>query len=81
MYVGGSALLTEAHTPAERGKTQAANDFIVFAVMAISSASSGMLLHQSGWHAVNFGSIPFLAIAAVATLWLMWHRRVARSPA
>jgi MFS family permease len=79
MYVGGSALLTEAHTPSERAKTQAANDFIIFAVMAVSSASSGMLLHHSGWHAVNFGSIPFLAIAAVATLWLMWHRRVARS--
>jgi MFS family permease len=78
MYVGGSALLTEAHTPAERAKTQAANDFLVFLTMAVSSASSGLLLHKSGWHAVNYGSIPFLAIAASATLWLMWHRRVAR---
>jgi MFS family permease len=81
MYVGGSALLTEAHTPAERAKTQAANDFLVFLVMAVSSASSGLLLHKSGWHAVNYGSIPFLVIAATATLWLMWHRRVARAPA
>ena len=81
MYVGGSALLTEAHTPAERAKTQAANDFLVFLTMAISSMSSGMLLNKSGWHAVNYGSIPFLVLAAVATLWLMWHRRIARSPA
>ncbi|MES2564971.1 MAG: MFS transporter [Pseudomonadota bacterium] len=80
MYVGGSALLTEAHTPAERAKTQAANDFLVFLTMAISSASSGLLLHKAGWHAVNYGSVPFLVIAAIATLWLMWHRRVARAP-
>jgi MFS family permease len=75
MYVGGSALLTECHTPAERAKTQAANDFMVFTTMAISSMSSGMLLNKSGWHAVNYGSIPFLVLATAATLWLMWRRR------
>lgn len=80
MYVGGSALLTECHAPAERAKTQAANDFMVFVTMAISSASSGMLLHQSGWHAVNYGSIPFLLLAAGATLWLAWQRRRRRIP-
>jgi MFS family permease len=77
MYVGGSALLTECHTPAERAKTQAANDFMVFATMAVSSLSSGLLLHQSGWHAVNYGSIPFLLLATAATLWLVWQRRAA----
>jgi MFS family permease len=77
MYVGGSALLTECHTPAERAKTQAANDFLVFLTMAISSASSGMLMSKSGWHAVNYGSIPFLVLAAGATAWLMWQRRLA----
>lgn len=81
MYVGGSALLTEAHTPAERAKTQAANDFMVFVTMAISSASSGVLLSQSGWHAVNAGSVPFLVLAAGATLWLMRRRRQAALPA
>ena len=75
MYVGGSALLTECYTPAERAKTQAANDFMIFATMAISSMSSGLLLNKSGWHAVNYGSIPFLLLATAATLWLMWKRR------
>jgi MFS family permease len=77
MYVGGSALLTECHSPAERAKTQAANDFMVFCTMAISSLSSGVLLQKSGWHAVNYGSIPFLVIAAVAAMWLIWQRRAA----
>ncbi len=74
MYVGGSALLTECHTPAERAKTQAANDLAVFITMAISSMSSGMLLTMSGWHAVNYGTIPFLLLACGFTLWLMWLR-------
>lgn len=81
MYVGGSALLTECHTPAERAKTQAANDFMIFVTMAISSMASGVLLNVSGWPAVNYGSIPFLILAAAATLWLMWRRRtVSRQP-
>ena len=79
MYVGGTALLTECHTPAERAKTQAANDFMVFATMTISSASSGLLLSKSGWHAVNYGSLPFLLLALVATLWLVWQRRTAKA--
>src|SRR3954471_22431017 len=75
MYVGGSALLTECYTPSERAKTQAANDFLIFLTMAISSMSSGLLLNKSGWHAVNWGSLPFLILATGATLWLMWQRR------
>jgi MFS family permease len=81
MYIGSSALLTEAHTPSERAKTQAANDFLVFLTMAVSSMSSGMLLHKGGWHTVNYGTVPFLIVAAIATLWLMWQRRVAQRPA
>ena len=79
MYVGGSALLLECHSPAERAKIQAANDFLIFVTMAISSTSSGVLLNKSGWHAVNYGSIPFLVIATAATLWLMWQRRGSRT--
>lgn len=75
MYVGGSTLLSECHTPAERAKTQAANDLMVFIIMVISSMSSGMLLNVSGWHAVNYGTIPFLLLALGVTLWLMWLRR------
>jgi MFS family permease len=75
MYVGGSALLTECYSASERAKTQATNDFLIFATMAISSTSSGVLLNKSGWHAVNYGSIPFLVLAAAAVLWLIWRRR------
>jgi predicted MFS family arabinose efflux permease len=78
MYVGSSALLGDCHTPAERAKTQAANDFLIFLTMAVSSMSSGLLLDRAGWHAVNYGSIPFLVLATASTLWLMWQRRRAK---
>jgi MFS family permease len=81
MYVGGSALLTECYSPSERAKTQAANDFLVFMTMAVSSTSSGVLMSKSGWHAVNYGSIPFLVLAAAATFWLIWQRRPLGRPA
>jgi MFS family permease len=75
MYVAGSALLTECYTPSERAKTQAANDFLVFTMMAVSSTASGVLLNKSGWQAVNWGSIPFLLLSTVAAFWLISHRR------
>lgn len=77
MFVGGSALLGECHTPAERAKTEAFANFMVFTTMAVSSASSGLLLHQSGWEAVSYGSIPFVLLAMAATGWLMWRQRAA----
>jgi len=81
MYVGASALLGDCHTAAERAKTQAANDFLIFLCMAISSMSSGLLLNKAGWHAVNWGSIPFLMLATAATLWLVRARRAERRAA
>jgi MFS family permease len=77
MYIGASALLTECHTPAERAKTQATNDFMIFATMAVSSMSSGVLLQKSGWHAVNWGALPFILMAGFAVFWLMFRRREA----
>jgi len=75
MYVGGTTLLTEAYTPAEKAKTQGANDFIVFTVMGISSFSSGALVNGAGWERMNAGAVPFLAVVAAAAIWLLITRR------
>ncbi len=75
MYVGGSTLLTESYRPAERAKTQAANDFLVFFTVAVSSLSSGALLHRGGWVTILFLALPWLGLAAIATLVLMMSRR------
>jgi MFS family permease len=74
MYTGGTTLLTETYSPAEKAKTQGLNDAIVFMVMVVSSFSSGALVSVAGWERMNLGALPFLAIVAGATLWLTWLR-------
>ena len=57
-FIGASALVLETHRPQERNKIQAFNDFLVFAVMALGSFSSGQLLANYGWSAVNLVVFP-----------------------
>lgn len=78
MYTGGTTLLTEAYAPAEKARTQGANDFIVFATMALSSLASGALVSAAGWDAMNRAVLPFLAMIAAVVLWHARRRRVVR---
>jgi len=70
-FVGASALVLETHRPQERNKVQAFNDFLVFGMMAVGSFSSGQLLANYGWSAVNMVVFPpvllGLAVLAVAS--------------
>jgi len=75
MYVGGTTLLTECYEPAEKAKVQGINDFIVFAVMGVSSLSSGALVSTAGWMTMNRAVLPFLVLIGIAVLWLAWQRR------
>jgi MFS family permease len=81
-FIGASALVLETHRPQERNKVQAFNDFLVFGMMALGSFSSGQLLANYGWSAVNIVVFPpvllglaVLALAAVA------RRRAGPQPA
>jgi predicted MFS family arabinose efflux permease len=77
MYVGGTTLLTEAYRPAEKAKTQGANEILVFCTTATSSFASGVLVNAAGWNTLNYVALPFLVIAAAAALWLAVQRRAA----
>jgi len=74
-FVGASTLLTEAYQPAERAKTQAANDFLVFGTVSLSSLSSGALLHFADWNTVNYMALPAVLLCGAALVWLKGHRR------
>jgi MFS family permease len=63
-YIGGTALLTETYTTAEKAKAQAVNDFVIFGVMVIASLASGGLFEFFGWRGVNLGAVPFILLAA-----------------
>jgi MFS family permease len=70
LYVGGTTLLTDAYLPAERGRTQAANDLLIFVVGLASSLTAGVLLQTAGWKLMNAYLLPWLAAAIIAILWL-----------
>jgi predicted MFS family arabinose efflux permease len=81
MYVGGTTLLTAAYRPEERAKTQAANEFITFGVVALASLVSGGVLARYGWQAINYTILPLLLTAASATLWYQLVNRRPPMPA
>jgi len=69
MFVAGSTLVTKAYAPAERSRTQAANDFLVFGTAALTSLSSGQLLHHRGWQVVLATAAVMMLAALAGSLW------------
>jgi MFS family permease len=74
-FVGASALVLETHRPQERNKVQAFNDFLVFGMMAIGSFSSGQLLANYGWSAVNMAVYPPVLLGLVVLTLFSFARR------
>lgn len=74
-FTGGTVLLTEVHTPAERPVVQGNFDLIVFSGMAMSSLFSGALYNFFGWSWVNLAALPMIVIVLSSAIWLAYHRR------
>ena len=74
-FVGASALVLETHRPQERNKVQAFNDFLVFGLMAIGSFSSGQLLANYGWNAVNAVVFPPVLLGLVVLAMVGFAKR------
>jgi MFS family permease len=77
-FVGASALVLETHRPQERNKVQAFNDFLVFGMMAVGSFSSGQLLANFGWSAVNLVVYPPVLLGLTVLALTSFARRRAR---
>jgi MFS family permease len=74
-FVGASALVLETHRPQERNKVQAFNDFLVFGMMAVGSFSSGQLLANYGWSAVNLVVFPPVMVGLAVLMLASFARR------
>ena len=74
MYTGGTTLLTESYAPGEKARTQGANDFFMFSIMAFSSFSSGAMVSAAGWEVMNAVALPILALIAAVVIWYARHR-------
>jgi MFS family permease len=76
LYIGGTTLLTETYRPEERARAQGANEFAIFAMMTLSSLSSGMIVTNAGWDRVNYAAAPLVIVIIVAlTFLLLSHRK------
>ena len=78
LFTGSTTLALTAYRPEEKDRAQAAVNFCVFAVMALSSLASGALVVTRGWTWLNMGSIPPLALTAAGLLWLQVKGRATR---
>jgi len=82
-FIGGTTLLAQSHTAAERGRIQGINDAIVFGGVTLASLSSGQLMNcsgsdvETGWQLVNLAMLPFLVLAGGALIWLAMRPRSA----
>ena len=54
LFVGATTLLTTTYRPAERGKAQAFNDFMVFGTTATASLMASVVLEVKGWAVLNY---------------------------
>jgi MFS family permease len=77
LFTGSTTLAMQAYRPEEKDRAQAAINFSVFAVMAVTSFASGALVTTRGWLMLNYGSLLPVALMAAALLWLAVLRRAA----
>ena len=66
IFTGSTTLALGAYRPEEKDRAQAAINFCVFTVMAVTSFASGALITTRGWALLNWGSlVPLLLTALV----------------
>ena len=75
LFTGSTTLALTTYRPEEKDKAQGALNFCVFAVLAVSSLASGVLVTTRGWALLNFGSLLPLGLTAASLAWLALHRR------
>lgn len=73
-FVGGSTLLADQLSPAERGRTQGFNDLLVGLAAAVGSLGSGLVSARFGYAGVGLAGavlalVPFVFVAR-------WGRRL-----
>ena len=74
-FTGGTILITEVHTTAERAKVQGINDFFIFSGLAVSSLMAGSIYHFLGWNWVNYMMLPIILTILLSALWLRSIRK------
>lgn len=72
LFTGGTTLLTQTYTPAEKAKVQGLNDFFIWGTISVGAVTSGAVQHSAGWSTVNLVMAPLVVIVFATTLWLRY---------
>ena len=75
LFVGGTTLVTESYSPAEKAKTQGLNDLMIFGTVALTAGVSGVLHEIAGWQTLNLLVLPFLLVALALIVWFSRVRK------
>ena len=75
LFTGSTTLALTAYRPEEKDRAQAAINFCVYATLALSAFSSGVLVTTQGWTLLNAGSLVPIAVTGAALLWLARQQR------
>ncbi len=75
LFTGSTTLALRTYRPEEKDRAQAAINFCVFVVMALSSVASGALVITQGWAWLNIGSIAPLLLTSAGLVWLRLAQR------
>jgi predicted MFS family arabinose efflux permease len=69
MFISATRMVSETYRPAEKGKTQATNEFMIFSMVTLSALASGWLESSLGWQRLNLVVLPLLALNLLLVFW------------
>jgi predicted MFS family arabinose efflux permease len=76
MFISATQLFTTVYKPAEKAKSQASNEFIVFGMVAVTALSSGWLEMTLGWQAMNWIVLPLVLWSIGVIFYIGQQRKV-----
>jgi len=81
LFTGSTTLSLSTYTAQEKDRAQGALNFLLFAVMALSSFTSGVLVTAQGWALLNVGSLLPVLLIGTSLIWLKRRRDRVHAPA
>ncbi len=74
-FIGSTVILRESHLEKNKLKSQATNDFYVFAFNVIACLFAGKLVYTLGWFGINLIAIAVVAIMAISLMTILINVR------
>ena len=69
LFLGGTVLLGQTHSPEQRYKVQGIHDFMVFSAQAFASLGAGAMLYTFGWKGLLLCSLGIIVLQVLILVW------------